>query len=180
MLRKVVPRKFDTSSLASIQFICISAYSHDDSGLFWVLAQFGQLGEGYGMDVFRLVDGDEEDKGKLIEGLLAKEGVGCEKLLLQLVSLLDHAVLEEEIDEVREGEQPRPSGQDNDPSRPGVDQLESQASRLAELHVNVDEFCFFQGGGQLAIMVDLHHHRQVVALRTLHRLLNKRLFFVIS
>lgn len=52
---------------------------------------------------------------------------------------LDHTVFVEEVDEVREGKKSGSSGQNDDSSGFGVDQLKAHTSRTAELHRNIDK-----------------------------------------
>lgn len=77
------------------------------------VAEFGELREGYRMNVLDVGGGEEEFKAEIGEGAAGEDGVehfglgpdggveGCE------------FVLEEQVDEVAEGEQPRPARHDH-------------------------------------------------------------------
>ena len=82
---------------------CVFADAHDDlDGA--AVTESEKLLESDGMDVLRLVEGDEEEEGKFGEWFWLEDGIFFEDLMGELVSVLQHFCFEEEVDEVAEGE----------------------------------------------------------------------------
>ena len=85
------------------------------------------------MDVLHLVDSQQQFKGKDLQGLILQNWVKGEDRLLGVRLVEKKLLLEEEVDQVRKGQQSRPSCDQDDSARLGLSQLKSLAFLLAQL-----------------------------------------------
>jgi hypothetical protein len=160
---EVLSRKLNVAS-ALLQLLAIFADPQHHLRPLSVLAQPYQLPQSDRMQVLRVVDRNEEDKKILLERPPLQQGVSLLQLSRKFVSLRDKEVFEQQVDEVGKGEDARPAGNDNDATGRSRLELESAASRNADLNRRVNEVYGSEGGGEFAVVVDLEHYRHVVIL----------------
>ena len=115
-----------------MEFSLVITDSQDCLKLRRVGAEVDKLIERDGMEVFRLVDCCEQDEFELIERILPKNRVLLEDLRAIGCSYLHVSCLEEEIDEVRKGEEASSTSNNDNFSWLGDLKLKSQPFRLAQ------------------------------------------------
>ncbi len=101
-------------------YLCVLTYTHYNLDGFAPLTEIDQLMQDERMDVFGLVEGNQEDEGELGERRLFEDGVEPQDFRGLLMALRDEEGLVEEVNKVTKGEQPSSSSQHNDSPRVGL------------------------------------------------------------
>lgn len=164
-LGEVIPCEFYLG-FKGRDYLCALADPHDDLDGAAGEAESEKLLESDRMDVFGLVEGDEEEKGEFGERSGFEDRIFFEDFGGKIVFALQDFCLEEEVNEVAEGKQSCSSCKSYYPSRLCRLKLESSSSWTAQLYIIDLECSDLQSRGHLAISINLEHDRQVMFLLT--------------
>lgn len=135
---EVLPRELDLPLVE--QPLRVLPHPHHDPHSLVALRKMHQLVVDDGVEVFGLVDGDQEDEGEAGEGFGFEDGVLFEDAGALCVGFFDELDLVEQVDHVAEGEEACAAGQHDDPAGRGGVQLQATSPGAAHLDIVELEF----------------------------------------